>query len=170
MNTRAIPAKTSSRSAALSAIWAILEAPDQGDPPMATRVMVGARLAGLSSVGACKILKRGISSQAIVPLGDYLGLGKGAIAQYLDLDRSTANRRVAKGQLLPVHSAESVLRLLELGQMAADTFETEDEASTWLRQPHPMLDGDSPLELAKTSYGAQRVKDILIAVRYGGVV
>lgn len=170
MNTQTISAQTSSRSAALSAIWAMLEAPDQGDPPTPTRVMVGARLAGLNSVGACKILKRGISSQAIVPLGDYLGLGKGAVAEYLDLDRSTANRRVAKGQLLPVHSAESVLRLLELGQMAADTFETEDEASAWLRQPHPMLDGDSPLELAKTSYGTQRVKDILMAIRYGGVV
>jgi hypothetical protein len=33
-----------------------------------------------------------------------------------------------------------------------------------------MLDGDSPLEAAKTSFGAQRVKDILIAIRYGGVV
>ncbi len=171
MNTQTISAKTSSRSAALSALWAMLDAPDQGESPHApTRVMVGARLAGLSSVGACKLLKRGISSQAIGPLGDYLGLGKGVVAEYLDLDRSTANRRVAKGQLLPIHSAESVLRLLELGQMAADTFETEDEASAWLRRAHPMLDGDSPLELAKTSFGAQRVKDILIAIRYGGVV
>lgn len=171
MNTQTLSAQTSSRSAALSALWAMLDAPDQGEsqaPP--TRVMVGARLAGLSSVGACKLLKRGISSQAIGPLGDYLGLGKGVVAEYLDLDRSTANRRVAKGQLLPIHSAESVLRLLELGQMAADTFETEDDASAWLRRPHPMLDGDSPLELAKTSFGAQRVKDILIAIRYGGVV
>ena len=171
MNTQTISAKTSSRSAALSALWAMLDAPDQGEPsPVPTRVMVGVRLAGLSSVGACKLLKRGISSQAIGPLGDYLGLGKGVIAEYLDLDRSTANRRVAKGQLLPIHSAESVLRLLELGQMAADTFETEDEASEWLRRPHPMLDGDSPLESTKTSFGAQRVKDILIAIRYGGVV
>jgi putative toxin-antitoxin system antitoxin component (TIGR02293 family) len=171
MNTQTLSAKTSNRSAALSALWAMLDAPDPGEPsPAPTRVMVGTRLAGLSSVGACKVLKRGISSQAIGPLGDYLGLGKGVVAQYLDLDRSTANRRVAKGQLLPVHSAESVLRLLELGQMAADTFDTEDEALVWLRQAHPMLDGDSPLEAAKTSFGAQRVKDILIAIRYGGVV
>jgi putative toxin-antitoxin system antitoxin component (TIGR02293 family) len=171
MNMQTLSAQTSSRSAALSALWALLDAPGQGEsqaPP--TRVMVGTRLAGLSSVGACKLLKRGISSQAIGPLGDYLGLGKGVIADYLDLDRSTANRRVAKGQLLPIHSAESVLRLLELGQMAADTFETEDQAAAWLRRPHPMLDGDSPLEAAKTSFGAQRVKDILIAIRYGGVV
>ena len=132
--------------------------------------MVGPGLAGLSSVGACKLLKRGIPSQTIGPLSDYLGLGKGVVAQYLDLDRGTANRRVAKGQMLPMHSAESVLRLLELAQMAADTFETEDESAAWLRRPHPMLDGDSPLELAKTSYGAQRVKDMLLAIKYGGVV
>ena len=77
--------------------------------PEPTRVMVGARLAGLSSAGACKLLKRCISSQAIGPPGDYLGSGKGVIAEYLDLDRSTANRRVAKGQLLPIHSAERLL-------------------------------------------------------------
>lgn len=171
MNTSILSAKTSSRSAALAALWVMLDAPDQDEPsPAPTRVMVGARLAGLSSAGACKLLKRGISSQAIGPLGDYLGLGKGVVAEYLDLDRGTANRRVAKGQLLPIHSAESVLRLLELGQMAADTFETEDEASAWLRRAHPVLEGDSPLEAAKTSFGAQRVKDILIAIRYGGLV
>ena len=170
MKTQTTPVQTSSRSAALSAIWAMLDAPGQGEPPAPTRVMVGARLTGLSSAGACKLLKRGISSQTIGPLSDYLGLGKGVVAEYLDLDRSTANRRVAKGQLLPIHSAESVLRLLELGQMAADTFETEEEAAAWLRRPHPMLDGDSPLELAKSGYGAQRVKDILMAIRYGGVV
>lgn len=171
MTIQIVSAITSPRSAALSALWAMLDAPDTHESrPESTRVMVGTRLASLSSAGACKLLKRGISSQAIGPLGDYLGLGKGVIAEYLDLDRSTANRRAAKGQLLPIHSAESVLRLLELGQMATDTFETEDEASAWLRRPHPMLDGDSPLELAKTSYGAQRVKDILIAIRYGGVV
>lgn len=171
MKTQAISATSASRSAALSTLWAMLDAPNPGEAPQAsTRVLVGTRLAGLSSAGACKLLKRGISSQAIGPLGDYLGLGKGVVAEYLDLDRSTANRRVAKGQLLPIHSAESVLRLLELAQMSTDTFETEEEASAWLRRPHPMLDGDSPLELAKTSFGAQRVKDILIALRYGGVV
>lgn len=68
----------------------MLEAPEQDDSPQATtRVMVSARLASLSSAGACKLLKRGISSQAIGPLGDYLGLGKGVIAESLDLDRST---------------------------------------------------------------------------------
>ena len=131
--------------------------------------MVGTRLAGLSSAGVCKLLKPGISSQTIGPLSDCLGLGKGVVVQCLDLDRSTANRRVTRRQLLPVHSAEGVLRLLELGQMAAYTFETEEKAFAWLHRPHPMREGDSSLELAKTGCGAQRVKDILLAIRYGVV-
>ncbi len=113
MKTPTTSANTTSRSADLSTLWAMLDAPEQDDLPQATtRVMVGVRLASLSSAGACKLLKRGISSQAIEPLGDYLRLRKGVIADYLDLGRSTANRKAAKGQLLPIHSAESVLRLL----------------------------------------------------------
>ena len=33
-----------------------------------------------------------------------------------------------------------------------------------------MLDGDTPLAAAKTSYGTQRVKDILLAIQHCGVV
>lgn len=58
----------------------------------------------------------------------------------------------------------------ELEGLARSTFETADEAAAWLRRPHPMLDGKSPLECAATSLGAQRVKDVLVAIKHGGVV
>jgi putative toxin-antitoxin system antitoxin component (TIGR02293 family) len=134
------------------------------------RVLAHGKLLGLNSSSAYRIVKNGISSKAIGPLSDYLGVGKGQVVDYLDLDRTTVNRRAAKDQLLPMHSAEGVLRLLELDEMASDTFETEEDAANWLRRPHPMLDGESPLEATKTSFGAQRAKDILVAVKYGGVV
>lgn len=124
----------------------------------------------LSPGQAHAIVKRGISSRTLTPLGEYLGLGKGAVAAYLDLDRVTATRKAAKDEMLPTHAAESMLRLLELDRFAEETFETAEEAATWLRKPHPMLDGEAPLECAKSGYGAQRVKDILVAVKYGGVV
>lgn len=146
------------RQAALDAIWRILDS--HADKPAAK----------LTNVLAHDIVKRGISSRAIAPLGDFLGLGKGEVAEYLDLDRGTANRRAAKDQPLPRHAAEGVLRFLELEQMAVDTFETEEEASGWLRRQHPMLEHETPLEAAKSSFGAQRVRDILLAVKYGGVV
>jgi uncharacterized protein (DUF2384 family) len=64
------------------------------------------------------------------------------------------------------------VRLLqqELERLAADTFETKDDAVLWLRTPHPLLDGKPPFQVGQTDAGAQRVKSILIAIKYGGVV
>lgn len=116
------------------------------------------------------IVRQGIPSRSLVALGEYLGIGKGALAELVDLDRATAFRKVAVEKPLPMHAAESVLRLLELNQLAEDTFETPEEAAAWLRRGHPMLGGESPLDWARTAYGAERVKEILIAVKYGGAV
>jgi putative toxin-antitoxin system antitoxin component (TIGR02293 family) len=124
----------------------------------------------LSAKQAYVIVKLGIPSRSLEPLSDHLGIGKGAAAGVLGMDRATANRKVAKDDVLPTYAAESMLRLLELDAMARDTFETDEEAAAWLRQPHPMLDGETPLDCAKSGFGAERVKDILSAVKYGGVV
>lgn len=124
----------------------------------------------LSAKQAYCIVKLGIPSRSLEPLSDHLGIGKGAAAGVLGMDRVTANRKVAKDDVLPTYAAESMLRLLELDAMARDTFETKEEAAAWLRQPHPMLDGETPLDCAKSGFGAERVKDILNAVKYGGVV
>jgi putative toxin-antitoxin system antitoxin component (TIGR02293 family) len=126
--------------------------------------------AAFNSEKAVSILRQGISSKAIEPLSDLFGVGKGDFAAYLDLDRTTALRRANKDQALPMHAAEGVLRLLELEAMATDTFESDDAAHGWLRRAHPMLEGECPLEAAKTSFGTRRVKDMLIAIKYGGVV
>jgi putative toxin-antitoxin system antitoxin component (TIGR02293 family) len=126
--------------------------------------------AAFNSEKAVSILRQGISSRAIEPLSDLFGVGKGDVAAYLDLDRTTALRRANKDQALPMHAAEGVLRLLELEAMATDTFESDDAAHGWLRRAHPMLEGECPLEAAKTSFGTRRVKDMLVAIKYGGVV
>jgi putative toxin-antitoxin system antitoxin component (TIGR02293 family) len=126
--------------------------------------------AAFNSEKAVSILRQGISSRAIEPLSDLFGVGKGDFAAYLDLDRTTALRRANKDQALPMHAAEGVLRLLELEAMATDTFESDDAAHGWLRRSHPMLEGECPLEAAKTSFGTRRVKDMLVAIKYGGVV
>jgi putative toxin-antitoxin system antitoxin component (TIGR02293 family) len=169
------------QTSALQDLWSILSgasavsalAPlESRSPGRGTQEPAGVYKASklLSAGQAYAIVKRGIPSRSLVPLGDYLGLGKGAVAEYLDLDRATAGRKVAKDEMLPTHAAESLLRLLELDALAKDTFESPEEAAAWLRRPHPTLDGESPLACAKSGFGAQRVKDMLIAIKYGGVV
>ncbi len=162
------------RTRSLSAVWHIIE-PDLTLSTVRSKAKKASGTAlpqshVFSNERALRILKRGISSQVIAPLSDYLAIGKGELVSMLDMDRTTALRRAGKDLPLPTHSAENVLRLLELEDIANDTFESEDAALTWLRKPHPMLDGESPLESAKTSFGSRRVKDILIAIKYGGVV
>ena len=162
------------RTRSLTAVWHIIE-PGLTVPSARSKAKKMSGTAPpqshvFSNERALRILKRGISSQVIAPLSDYLAIGKGELVSMLDMDRTTALRRAGKDLPLPTHSAENVLRLLELEDIANDTFESEDAALTWLRKPHPMLDGESPLESAKTSFGSRRVKDILIAIKYGGIV
>jgi predicted phosphodiesterase len=57
-----------------------------------------------------------------------------------------------------------------LDDLARETFQSPSEAADWLRRPHPVLDGMSPLECANSGPGAQRVRDMLVAIRQGGVV
>jgi putative toxin-antitoxin system antitoxin component (TIGR02293 family) len=116
------------------------------------------------------IVKRGVPSRALVALGDYLGIGRGDLVDVLDVDRSTAYRKVASNQPLPLHAAESVLRLLELQCLPEDTFDSLEAANAWLRRVHPMLDGETPLGWVKSAYGAERVKEILLALKYSSAV
>lgn len=115
-----------------------------------------------------QVIKRGISSRFIEPVSEYLGIGKGALAEFMDLDRGTATRLSAKGQDLPPHAADTLLRLLEIHDMAADIFATKQGASAWLRAPHSLLENERPFDAAKTSYGAQGVKNLLMSTKYGG--
>lgn len=182
MQVSTSPAISPTRTQSLSAVWNIIEPAAAGSKAAPTPVANGRGKAkgppgtahdqghAFSNERALRILKRGISSQVIAPLSDYLAIGKGELVGMLDMDRTTALRRAGKDLPLPTHSAENVLRLLELKDIANDTFESEDTALGWLRRPHPMLDGESPLESAKTSFGSRRVKDILVAIKHGGVV
>ncbi|MFC7459398.1 antitoxin Xre/MbcA/ParS toxin-binding domain-containing protein [Hydrogenophaga defluvii] len=54
--------------------------------------------------------------------------------------------------------------------MAEDIFEKPEAASAWLSCGHPMLEGKAPLDWAKSAYGTERVKEILIALKHGGAV
>lgn len=58
----------------------------------------------------------------------------------------------------------------ELYDLVIQVFATESKALEWLQRPHPVLGGSTPLAVTSTSIGAQRVKGVLAAIKYGGVV
>jgi len=136
--------------------------------PLSPLVLLGLRDFTVVPTKGHQVIRRGISSKLIEPVSLYLGLGKGALAEFMDLDRGTATRLSAKGKNLPPHAAETLLRLLEIHDMAADIFATKEGASAWLQAPHSLLENERPLDAAKTSYGAQAVKNLLMSTKYGG--
>lgn len=52
-------------------------------------------------------------------------------------------------------------------RLAAEVFDSEADAARWLASPHPMLNGGTPLMAAQSGHGAEWVKDILVAIKYG---
>lgn len=57
----------------------------------------------------------------------------------------------------------------ELLTLALNTFENAAAALSWLEQPHPALKVLSPKDACGSPQGAQRVREILIGLRFGGV-
>jgi putative toxin-antitoxin system antitoxin component (TIGR02293 family) len=123
----------------------------------------------LPNAQAHALVMRGVPPATLEPLGSVLGVGLVRVTEFLDIDRGTPARQAAKGKPLPRHASEGVLRLLEIEQMAFDAFEA-GQSTDWLNKPHPLLAGQTPLQAASTSFGAEQVKGILVAIRYGGAV
>ena len=57
----------------------------------------------------------------------------------------------------------------DLATLSNEVFKTRRQADDWLLRPHPMLDGNAPLDAALSVTGYQRVVDILIAIKYGSL-
>ncbi|MFP5405009.1 MAG: antitoxin Xre/MbcA/ParS toxin-binding domain-containing protein [Gammaproteobacteria bacterium] len=60
------------------------------------------------------------------------------------------------------------MQFVELAAAAADVFGGVDRAATWLTRSHPMLEGETPLQRARTPWGVRNVLGILNALKYGG--
>ena len=63
---------------------------------------------------------------------------------------------------------ERMLRQSELFVRAAEVF--GEDGATWMTRPHDLLDGKAPVEYASNEFGGAKVRQILNAIEYGGVV
>jgi putative toxin-antitoxin system antitoxin component (TIGR02293 family) len=63
---------------------------------------------------------------------------------------------------------ERMLRQSELFVRAAEVF--GEDGATWMTRPHDLLDGKAPVEYATNEFGGMKVRQVLNAIEYGGVV
>lgn len=80
--------------------------------------------------------------------------------------KSTRYRRSDKP--LSVESGFRTVRLAIVWVMAIEVWKTEDAARSFLDRPHPMLEGDKPIDVAiQSELGEDMVKSLLGELKYG---
>jgi putative toxin-antitoxin system antitoxin component (TIGR02293 family) len=79
----------------------------------------------------------------------------------------TWRHRKNKRQKLSVEESDRVVRLARVQAVAEDVFGDAEKANRWLRETLGILDGKSPLDVARTEAGARLVEQLLAKIDWG---
>ncbi len=66
--------------------------------------------------------------------------------------------------------SETAERLSRTIEVAETVFLSEEDIRRFMTTPHPILEDRTPTEMCQTSTGMQRVQDLLLGIKFGGVV
>ena len=79
----------------------------------------------------------------------------------------TLRHRKAKRELLSTEESDRIVRLARIQALAEDVFGDTAKANRWLRDGLGILDGKSPLDVARTESGARLIEQILAKIDWG---
>ena len=120
-----------------------------------------------SSQVARAMASRGLPADAIRSIVESSAVNADVLSAFLGLNRTTIKRRADRDEPLPPEASAKALEFAELATLGAEVFGSIEAATRWLTRPHPLLEGETPLDRAKTRWGFDEVRSLLIAVRYG---
>jgi len=119
---------------------------------------------GLSVVR--ETVEKGLPSAAVAELQKELAeLGVPKPSEYVDVIASRATR--ARRATLTTEQGERFVRIAGVLARALDVWEDEKDAADFLVSPHPLLDGDTPIDRARSELGARQVDDLLTKLDLG---
>jgi putative toxin-antitoxin system antitoxin component (TIGR02293 family) len=79
----------------------------------------------------------------------------------------TRRHRETRREALTVEESDRLVRLARIQALTEDVFGDRAKANKWLRESLGILDGRSPLEMARTETGARIVEQILGKIAWG---
>lgn len=118
-----------------------------------------------SEADLARVVRRGIR---LVVLGHVqkAGFSKQEI-EHLIIPARTWRHRKSKREPLSVEESDRVVRLTRIQALAEDVFGDVHKANRWLREELGILDGKSPLEVARTEAGARLIEQLLAKLDWG---
>ncbi|MFL5538724.1 MAG: HU family DNA-binding protein [Longimicrobiaceae bacterium] len=100
--------------------------------------------------------------------GKGLRRGEGAIRRRTPGAARTARTRAAAvAGVAGAGRSAAARNEARIRELAIRVWEDEKNAEEFLNTPHPMLDGKTPLKLARTPEGYRRVTELLLKLEYG---
>ena len=125
----------------------------------------------LDAARASRVIRTGLRAGKVPELVVLLGLRKKEdLSRALNANSTSLWRWARDDSVLPSPTVEQILRAMQLQLFASDVFGGAEPARAWLGKPHPMLDGMTPSDYADNEFGAHKVRGLLAALKYGGVV
>jgi putative toxin-antitoxin system antitoxin component (TIGR02293 family) len=94
------------------------------------------------------------------------GFSEQEVAEYVIPPRTRRHRK-ARREPLTVDESDRLVRLTRIQALAEDVFGDIEKANRWLRKPLGILDGRSPLDVARTDSGARLIEQILAKIDWG---
>lgn len=94
------------------------------------------------------------------------GFSKQEIERFI-IPARTLRHRKTKKEPLSIEESDRVVRLTRIQSMAEDVFGDDERANRWLREELGILDGKSPLEVARTESGARLIEQLLAKLDWG---
>ncbi|MCX4027493.1 DUF2384 domain-containing protein [Endozoicomonas sp. SM1973] len=126
-----------------------------------------ARVIGVDRVKVQTSLLEGLSVKAIADIEKALGIDQKTFLLISGMSKATLSRRKEAGRLTPDESSK-VYRFAQLYDLVkAMMLDDDEKARDWLQTPEPLFGGKTPLEYARTEFGAKEVEDLIGRIRHG---
>ena len=106
-------------------------------------------------------VRNGLGMAELDAVVDALDLDQTALQDVLGISVRTLQRRRKRGNALTAAASDRLWRLLHIWQRSRTAFASDDAARTWLKTPHGLLGGETPLERLDTEPGLREVEDLL---------
>jgi putative toxin-antitoxin system antitoxin component (TIGR02293 family) len=115
-----------------------------------------------------RVVERRLATSVIKRLKS-LGLERAEIDEAVIPSRTLQHRR-SRREKLTMEESDRVLRVIRALSSAEAIYGSRERALTWMRRPHPRLDGRTPLSLLKTDTGSRIVEEFLMQIDEGMII
>lgn len=113
-----------------------------------------------------RAVERGLPVRALTRVFDAIASDEPRL-RYAVVPRATFARKQNDGSTLSPEQSDRVVRIARLWAMAIEVWHDEEAARAFLLRPHPLLEGERPIDVARTTEGARLVEGVLGRLQHG---